>query len=165
MGRTRQTEIKESLEELKRYKTLVVDYKSSKKLDLLLAIKASEHSTLSAIGTQLGIKADCLYRWLRLYKNTGVDNYLRKEIRSNSKSRIITQEIHDGLVSRLNDPENCFLGFWDAQQWIKETYNVDIQYQLLWHYITNHLKGKLKMPRRSNIKKDPEATEAFLKTP
>ncbi len=76
-------------------------------------------------------------------------------------SNFITPEIHKGLKERLQNLKTSFNGFWNAQQWIKDTYGFDVEYQLLWHYMTYKLKAKLKIPRRSNIKKDSEATAAF----
>ena len=89
--------------------------------------------------------------------------FLKKDTR-NRGYKIITPEIHEALKARLNDPENSFNGFWDAQQWIAETFEVQVNYKSLWSHITHKLGGSLKKPRKSNIKKDIEAEKAFLKT-
>jgi len=68
------------------------------------------------------------------------------------------------LQQRLADPLNPFNGFWDAQQWVQETYGVEVNYKTLWSYITDKLDGRIKIPRKSNIKKDKEAEADFFKT-
>ena len=83
----------------------------------------------------------------------------------NKQSKIITPEIHKGLEQRVNDPNNPFLGYWDAQEWVNEKYNVQVKYQRIREYLKQHFKTKLKSPRKSHYKKDVEAEEAFLKTP
>ncbi len=111
----------------------------------------------------LGISLSTVRRWLNKYRSVGLDEYLKKDSRKSSSS-IITPEIHDGLKSRLEDPLNSFNGFWDAQQWVKETYGVQVNYKTLCSYITDKLGGRIKVPRKSNIKKDKEAEAKFFKT-
>ena len=82
----------------------------------------------------------------------------------NKQSKIITSEIHLGLSQRVNDPLNPFLGYWDAQIWVNETYGIDIKYQRIREYLKQHFKTKLKSPRKSHYKKNVEAEKAFLKT-
>jgi len=71
----------------------------------------------------------------------------------NKQSKIITSEIHLGLSQRVNDPLNHFLGYWDAQIWVNETYGIDIKYQRIREYLKQHFKTKLKSPRKSHYKK------------
>lgn len=79
-------------------------------------------------------------------------------------SKIITAEIHKGLEQRVNDPKNPFRGYWDAQHWVNEQYNVRVSYHLIREYLIKHFKTKVKRPRKSHIQKDPQAEEAFFKT-
>lgn len=81
------------------------------------------------------------------------------------ESKIISQEIHLGLEKRANDPHNPFLGYWDAQDWVKKEYGVEIKYQRIREYLIQHFLTKTKSPQKSHIKKDKQAEEAFLKTP
>jgi transposase len=79
-------------------------------------------------------------------------------------SKIITPQIHDALEARVNSSDSPFLGYWEAQQWVEETFNVPIKYHWLRKYLITHFKTKLKSPRKSHYKKDEQAIEAFLKT-
>ena len=164
MGKKSTTVINETLKELQYLRPKQLTLNNSKRLESLILLKSRQFSTLEAIAKNLSITPSTLDNWLSVYRKEGIEVLLKTKKRKRD-SKFITPVIHKGLEQRLQDPDNSFNGFWDAQQWIKDTYGVDVEYQLLWHYMTHHLDAKLKIPRRSNIKKDPEATEAFLKTP
>lgn len=163
MGKKSTTIIGESLAELQNLRPKQMTLNNSKRLESLILLKSEQFSTLDAIAKSLQINPSTLDSWLSIYRKGGIEVLLKQKKRIRT-SKFITPAIHKALEERLRDPENSFNGFRDAQQWIKETYKVDISYQLLWHYMTHKLDAKIKIPRRSNIKKDPEATTAFLKT-
>ena len=164
MGRTRQTIIVESLNELQAHRSKVSSFKLSKKLESLLLIKSNRYARLEEVALHLGINIATLHRWLAIYREKGLQNFLQPETR-NKPSKFITAEIHEGLQKCLNTTENSFWGFKDAQDWVKATYGVTIEYQLLWNYMTKKLGAKLKIPRRVHINKDAAAEQSFLKTP
>jgi transposase len=163
MGRTRQTQIKECLNTLNSYKQKTLNYKSSKKLDLLLLISENLYDTLEEIAGHLSISIATLHRWLYKYREVGIDQYLSPEIRDRD-SKLITPKIHQALADRLHDPEKSFNGFKDAQDWLKQEFDLDIEYQWLWKYMTTKLEAKLKVPRKTNVNKNQEASADFFKT-
>jgi len=163
MGKVLNTPILESLDSLKRYRSKIDNYKSSKRLDSLILLKTNQYTRLEELAKELDISISTLRIWLNNYRKQGIILFLKKDTR-NRGYKIITPEIHEALKARLNDPENSFNGFWDAQQWIAETFEVQVNYKSLWSHITHKLGGSLKKPRKSNIKKDIEAEKAFLKT-
>ena len=163
MGKVFNTSIEESLDYLKTYKSQVNNYKSSKRLDCLIFLKSEEYIGLEGLSTDLKVSLSTVRRWLNNYKEVGLSEYLKKDTRKRPSS-VITPEIHEGLKERLEDSKNSFNGFWDAQQWIKQTYGVEVNYKTLWSHITHKLNGRLKVPRKSNIKKDKEAEVDFFKT-
>ena len=69
------------------------------------------------------------------------------------KSKIITNEIHQGLSKRVNSSENPFLGYWDAKDWVLSEYGVKITYHWIREYLIKHFKTKLKSPKNLIIKK------------
>jgi transposase len=56
-------------------------------------------------------------------------------------------------------------GLSNAQDWVKKEFGVEIKYQRIREYLIQHFRTKTKSPRKSHIKKDKQAEEAFLKTP
>ena len=163
MGRVLNTPILESLDFLKSKRSTIDNYKSSKRLDCLILFKTNDYRDLEDLASDIQVSLSTVRRWLNKYRLVGLDEYLKKDTRERSSS-IITPEIHDGLKSRLEDPLNSFKGFWDAQQWVNDTYGILVNYKTLWSYITDKLDGRIKVPRKSNIKKDKEAEAEFFKT-
>ena len=163
MGRKLRTTVTESTDHLSLLKRKQTTLRNVRKVEVLLLLKTEVFSKLDDIAKSLCISASTLDKWLRIYREHGISEYL-SPIKPKRKSKLITAEIRSGLEKRLCDPEGSFLGFWDARDWIKQTYGVEINYQWLWKYMTTSLGAKIKMPGKSNVKKDPKAKAAFLKS-
>ena len=163
MGRKLRITVTESIDHLSVLKTKQTTLRNVRKVEALLLLKTEVFGKLDDIAKSLCISASTLDKWLRVYREQGLSEYL-SPIKPKRKSKLITAEIRSGLEKRLSDPEGCFLGFWDAKAWVKQTYGVEINYQWLWKYMTYTLGAKIKMPRKTNVKKDPKAKAAFLKS-
>jgi len=163
MGRHRKFIIKETLEELQEFKTKVRSYQNSQQLKALLLIKEGKLETLSEVAIACDVHDSTLQRWIATYKNNGIEQLL-KPVKRRKPSKIITPEIHDALESRLTNPDNPFSGYVEVQEWLQKEHGVEIEYQWLWKYMKTKLNSVLKVPRKSNIKKDKEAEDSFFKT-
>lgn len=163
MGKIAYLDIKETLAELNVLLSKQKNLKGEKRVKALIFIKTKKFATRQEVSDYLGIHIRTLERWVSTYKFDGLIEMLSDKPK-NKKSKIITPEIHLGLSQRVNDPTNPFLGYWDAQQWVNETYGIDIKYQRIREYLKQHFKTKLKSPRKSHYKKNVEAEKAFLKT-
>mgnify|MGYP000017610326 FL=1 len=163
MGKKAILDIKESNLELKKLLVKQQTLKGEKRLKSLLAIKSGKFETRQALADSLGIHIRTLERWLVNYRAGGVDMMLTDKPK-NKTSKIITPEIHKALSQRVHDPKNPFLGYWDAQDWVKQEFGIDVKYQRIREYLIQHFKTKPKTPRKSHYKKDVEAEKAFLKT-
>ena len=164
MGKTAYLDIKESLTELKALLLKQKNLRGEKRVKSLIFIKTKKFKTRQEVSNYLGVHIRTLERWVVNYKSRGIHEMLSDKPK-NKQSKIITPEIHAGLSKRVKDPHKPFLGYWDAQQWVNTTYEVDVKYQRIREYLKQHFKTKLKSPRKSHYKKDPEAEKAFLKTP
>jgi transposase len=164
MGKKASLDIGESVLDLKNLLGKQKTLKGEKRLKSLLIIKSGRFSTRGELADHLGIHIRTLERWITNYKAGGVDMMLTDKPK-NKTSRIITPAIHSGLSQRVHDPHNPFLGYWDAQNWVRQEYGVDIKYQRIREYLIKHFKTKPKTPRKSHYKKDVQAEKAFLKTP
>ena len=163
MGRHRKFTIAESSEELEAYKSKITTYQSSQQLNALLLIKSGHYVRLTEVALHLGIHYATLQRWLRRYREKGLDHLLLPLTR-NKPSKFITSEIHKALEERLHSKENPFSGYVEVQQWLLKTYGVKIGYKWLWSYMTTKMNSKLKVPRKVNIKKSDNAESSFFKT-
>lgn len=163
MGKKAVITISESVSELKRILSKQKTLQTEKRVRSLLLIQSGKFKTRQSIADYLGIHIRTLERWLVKYRSGGLASMLTN-IPQNKTSKLITPEIHEGLSQRVNDPNNPFLGYWDAQNWVNEQYNVEVNYHRIRGYLIQHFKTKLKTPRKSHYKKDDEAEKAFLKT-
>ena len=163
MGRHRTFTIKESLEELEAFKARVTDYQSSQQLNALILIKSDQYDTLDNVSSHLGVHYATLQRWLKRYKEKGIEQLLLPLTR-NKPSKFITPEIHKALEARLHQSDNPFSGYVEVQQWLLDTYQVKIGYKWLWAYMRTKMNSRLKVPRKTNIKKEQNAEASFFKT-
>jgi len=163
MATARKFSITESPSELISLRKKQTLYRIEKRIIWLLELQKDKFKTREALASYLGINLRTQERWVQRYISGGIDALLTDKPK-NIKSRVITPEIHNGLSKRVNSSAQPFLGYWDAVQWVKNEYNVDVQYHNLRRYLIQHFKTKLKTPRKSHYKKDDKAVDAFLKT-
>lgn len=164
MAKRNEFKILESLQELQKLHKKQTSVKTIKRSLWLLEF-ASTSEKLKRIDTakKAGITIKTQERWIKEYTTEGIEKFLSPKTIPRT-SKIITKEIHEGLSKRLNSPSTPFLGYWDACNWVEQTYGVKINYQTLRCYLKKHFQSKLKVPRKSHVKKDDQAIEAFLKT-
>lgn len=162
MGRKRIFKIKEDFAELESYKTKVQDFRSSQRLKALLLLKQGE-KTLVEISGLLEIHYATLERWIKDYQTGDIKKFLGGVTR-NKTSKLITPSIHLEIEGRLKNPRNPFSSYVEVQQWLMKEHGVKIEYQWLWKYMTTKMDSRLKVPRKTNVKKDTQAEETFFKT-
>lgn len=162
MGRRRNFAITEDLLELENYKLQVKDYRSSQQLKALVLLK-QEEKTLVEISSCLDIHFTTLERWIKSYQTKGIEKFLGG-IKRAKPSKLITPGIHQQIEERLKSSRNPFSGYVEVQQWLLKEHGVEIEYQWLWKYMTTKMNSKLKVPRKTNVKKEPQAEESFFKT-
>lgn len=155
--------IKESIPELKKLRSKQPTLSKQKRIDCLIHLKASKFETRQKLANYLGVHIRSQERWLIKYRSHGIASLIMDNPKPRG-SKIITKEIHDGLEVKVNSPDAPFLGYWEAQQWVEDTFNVKIKYHWLRKYLITHFKTKLKSPIKSHYKKDEQAIEAFFKT-
>lgn len=163
MGKKAQIVIKESVEELKIHLQKQKTLRGEKRVTCLLNLKLEKFTTRQRLSDYLGVHKRTMERWLKNYKSQGIDGML-KDKPKDKRSKIITAEMHKGLSKRVNNPQDSFLGYWDAQQWVRAQYGVEVKYQRIREYLIKHFGTKLKVARKSHVKKDKGAEESFLKT-
>lgn len=163
MGRKRTFSVKESKSELLKHRARQKTLKGVKRIEAILCLLDDEPRTYEEIGKHLQVDIRTLQRWIEEYKTEGIVSYSALPTR-NKQSKIITPQLHQGLEERLNNASDPFASYVAAQQWVKEQYNIDIQYKWLRKYMIDNFGSKLKSPRKSHIRKDPAAVASFLKT-
>lgn len=163
MATARIVKIKESFKELDTLQKQESKTQYIKRIFWLKKLKEKHFKTRKELSDYIGISRKTQERWINKYLSGGIAGLL-SDVPKEIRSRIITREIHEGLSERVHDSEKPFLGYWDAQQWVKEEFGVSVKYHLLRYYLIQHFNTKLKSPRKSHYKKDEAAVNDFLKS-
>ena len=164
MARQSNIDVKESVEFLNKLYLKERNHRIRTRIKCLILLKESKFKGQLEIAIHLGVDYATVKRWLKQYKEEGLESLIM--LKSGGKRRsIINSEVHHSLARKLNDSEEPLLGYWDAVFWVKQKHGLEIKYNTLRTYLIRHFKTKLKSPRKSHYKKDEQAIEAFFKTP
>jgi len=133
------------------------------RLQSLIHIKENRFKKRSTLASHLGYSVRSMEIWLKDYKEKGLEHMLISDKPKQKRTRCISQEIHDGLSERLNDPRQGFNSYVEALDWVRETYNPNINYAGLRNYMIDFFGTRIKQPRKSHVNKSEEAKADFLK--
>ncbi|UZO79179.1 winged helix-turn-helix domain-containing protein [Aquimarina sp. ERC-38] len=133
------------------------------RLQSLLYIKEKTFKKQSDLAKHLGYNVRTMELWLKTYKEEGIEAMLIGSKPRKAKERKVTKAVHTGLSKRLNDSYQGFESYVQAVNWVKEQYGISYPYNTLREYMIDVFGSKIKQPRKSHIKKDPEAQADFLK--
>jgi transposase len=164
MSKAKQLYVKESVSELK--KLLVGrSVTISNRIRMLILIKNNEGTSLSkqTLGKMLGVSSSSTQIWRKLYESGGL-SLLLEDKRIGFKPSLISQDEHEKLGSKLNNPTNGLRGYVELQEWISHEFEKTIKYNTLIKYCGRHFGSKSKVARKSHIKKDLQAVEDLKKT-
>lgn len=132
------------------------------RIKMLLCIQAGidKNPELSA-KTGAGLRS--IIRWKQQYQSEGLEGLLKSNQGSGRKPALGLKE-QQQLETKLSDPKNGFRSYLEIQQWIERSLDIKIEYQALYKFLRRKYGTKLKVGRKSHIKKDEEAV-AFFKNP
>lgn len=155
--------VKETLSELKKMlKSSPVH--QSPKLKMLIVIRQSENAlNKNELANQVGVNHNSIQKWRKKYLSAGIKGLL-SDGRIGFKPSVISKEAHEQIRLKLNNPEGAFTSFKDLQHWVDVNFKKGINYNSLRHYVKRHFGAKLKVARKSHVKKDKEAVQTFKKT-
>jgi transposase len=132
---------------------------------MLILIKNNEGENFSKIklGELLGVSSSSIQIWRNLYEKGGL-GLLLEDKRIGFKPSLISQEEHEQIEAKLNDPSNGLRGYVELQDWLHQELGKALKYNTLLKYCGRHFASKSKVARKSHIKKDLQAVEDLKKT-
>ena len=154
-------EISESIETLSNLLKQEKNLKKKERIQALYWIKSNLVETIANLAALSGKHRTTVSRWLSSYRKAGLSKMVDIYKSSGRKPEIPT-EIQQALINELNDKEG-FSSYKEIQTWLYTVHNLDVTYKVVHDTVRYRLKAKLKVPRRSNIKKDAEAEVEFKK--
>lgn len=157
-------QIKESASEIKKM-IRTTHPMISKRLQALLIFKQYEHQGISKreVAMKIGVNHNSIQTWRKSYIEGGISLLISHGKKSNIVS-VITKEQEAIIKEQLYNPNNGFVGFTEFLQWFNESQNTNIKYKTFYAFLVRKFNAKVKVARKSHIKKDPQAVEDFKKT-
>jgi len=156
--------IKQSESELKKLMKIAHPM-IAKRLQALLIFKRNEDIGISKrlVANEIGVNHNSVQTWRTLYIEGGI-----KQLMSHSnigyKPSKITDEQELVLKEKLNNPLNGMVGFVELLDWFNTSFKTEINYKTFHGFVVRKYQAKIKTARKSHIKKDIQAVEAFKKT-
>lgn len=137
------------------------------RIKMLLVMKKAGDSGISkrALMDSVGACSQSIHNWRTSYKRGGMNALLENGRKGKSgKPSVFTKQEHDKIEKKLKDPKNGLAGYIELQQWIEEEFNKKIKYNTILKYAMRHFGSRVKVARKSHVKKDESAVESFKKT-
>ena len=159
-----QLTIKESVKELKALQRGQGEL-LSKRIRVLIELKKHEKTGISKrdLADITGINHNSITKWRKMYITGGVSALLVHG-RVGFKKSLINEAEHKAIEKKLKDPKNGLRGYIELQDWVNRKYNKAYKYITIVKYAQRHFGTKIKVARKSHIKKDELKVESFKKT-
>lgn len=164
MSKAKLIVIKESLKELK-YLSKNSTNTKLKRLQMLIELKKGNDIAVSKrdLAKRIGVDPNSITTWKNLYENSGITGLLSDK-RIGFKPSVVTASEHIKIEQKLNDPKNGIRGYVELLAWVKEELSKEMNYITLVKYAERNFGSKIKVARKSHIKKDEEKVSTFKKT-
>lgn len=164
MALAKQVIVKETEQELKiLLKKQPIHLKN--RVQMLLVLKKSDNFlSKESLAKILSINHNTAQEWRSKYTNGGIEGLL-SDGRIGFKPSVISPELHLAIKERLHSPKDAFTSYVDLIDWIIENYMPNgVNYQTINSYVKRNFGAKIKVARKSHVKKDETASDSFKKT-
>lgn len=137
-----------------------------KRLQMLIEIKKHEQTGISkrSLSAITGINHNSIVKWRTQYNQGGIEPLLRHGRVGGFKKSVVTQEEHQQIETKLKEPAGGIRGYAELVAWVKTRLQKDIKYITLLKYTQRHFGSKIKVARKSHVKKEEASVAAFKKT-
>jgi transposase len=137
----------------------------AKRLHALLLFKRHQDIGISKrlVAAEIGVNHNSVQTWRSLYIDGGI-KLLMAHSNTGYKPSKITSKQEESLKKQLNNPLNGMVGFVELLDWFNKTFETSINYKTFHGFVVRKFNAKIKTARKSHIKKDDQAVEAFKKT-
>lgn len=164
MSLPKQIKIKESLLELKELQRKS-GHLISKRIRVLIEFKKHGETGISKrmVSENTGVNHNSVTKWRNIYLTKGIEALLVHG-RIGFKKSLIDIKSHKAIEKKLKDPRNGLRGYKELQQWVSKELKLEIAYNTLVKYAMRHFGSKIKVARKSHVKKDESLVTSFKKT-
>jgi len=153
--------IVESAPELKSLLSGQKTASAKERVQALYLLKTNQVSSVKHLAIVLGRSRITVQRWLRLYRDGGLEAMLKVPQRT-GRPRQIPEWAIARLKSELAEPEG-FNSYQEVVVWLSAVLDIQVSYDVVYYLVHDVLKAKLKVARPKSEKQDPSAQEKFKK--
>ena len=156
--------VKESISELKILLKKSIPF-IIPRIRMLLEMKKDETNGISKrrLAEIIGVNHNSIQTWRTMYLEGGIEK-LSSHNKVGFHPSVFTQMEHQVIEDKLKDPYNGIRGYKELLEWIENEFDKEIKYNTLLKYCVRNFGSKVKVARKSHVKKDDQAVEAFKKT-
>jgi len=164
MAKPIQLTIKESIKDLKSLQRSQGEL-LSKRLQVLIELKKHEKTGISKrdLSDITGINHNSITKWRQMYIAGGTSSLLVHG-RIGFKKSLINATEHKAIEKKLKDPKNGLRGYVELLDWVNKEFKKEFKYITILKYATRHFGSKIKVARKSHVKKDQDLVDAFKKS-
>ena len=156
-------EVKESIPELRSLMRNSIPLISTR-INMLIQLKKHDGCiSRRKLAVKIGVCAASIQTWRSIYLQGGLDALISHEMKG-SVSKIFGAEERNFLEQTLSDPKNGIQGYRELQKLMSERFGKKFAYVTLVEYCKRNFGAKIKVARKSHIKKDENAVSDFKKT-
>ena len=131
------------------------------RIKMLLNI-AKGQSTSSALAAATGANTDSIANWKKKYSSGGLDAVL-SDARGGDFRSGFSEDQKQKIQQKVSSPTDALTSYKQAQTWFKEELEVEKNYHAVNKYLKRNFGTKLKVGRKSHVKKDEAAIAVFKK--
>lgn len=156
--------VKESLSELRAIQKKSIPLIANR-IKVLIEFKKHEKTGISKrdVSFNTGLNHNSVQLYRTLYLKGGIALLMHYE-KKEGRPAILTKAEHSQIEAKLKDPKNGLRGYVELQNWVETEFKKSIKYNTLLKYSMRHFQSKVKVARKSHVKKDKDLVEAFKKT-
>jgi transposase len=143
--------IQENIDELEHVLKTEKNKHKRDRIHTLYLIKSKQVKTRIQIAKILSIHRITIGTWLNIYEKQGLSKLLTINTKPNRKLSI-PPDVFAQLEQKLKEPEG-FKSYKAIQLWLGDEFSLHIPYRTVNSIVRNRLKAKLKVGRRSHVKK------------
>lgn len=133
------------------------------RLRALLLYKSGQARSYEELAKAIGYERHTVGKWLELYQQQGLSKCLEINSGGKPKGSLISGKALEELQAKLQDPVHYFTSYKQIHQWLAAEQGIHLSYEHVHRFVRYYLKAKLKVVRKSNLKKEAAAEEAFKK--
>lgn len=127
------------------------DAQKQQRLQALYLLQTQQARTRRQVARLLGVNRDTVGCWLAAYAQGGIPQLLTIA-KAPGKPPLLSEAIRQALRDRLAQPQG-FASYKAIWQWLRQEYGLVIAYTTVHRFVRYTLRAKLKVPRKSHIKK------------